>query len=251
VQIPEMPDWKPPSCVGVEAKRIREQVGSEFEERLITRLLSDVRMKEVWRVLYQPHPSKNGQFKYSASAQSVVTKATQNAISLKQIQDHAVTLFFRSAYYYANNLDITSVLSNSQIQELEAPYAEAAHQLLELAKTLRGFGMRREEEELKKIAAKVKDAWPDDPYPDIWVTPKVRSRNGDSRHGEMGQLLNSQNLRRYVAQLANKSVKLFGKKLRGTVANVANVVFELEGRHEITGEQVRQILRSAPIPLSG
>ena len=243
-----MQTFELPDCVGIEAKRIRDETECEFEERLINRLTSDVHMEKVWNVLYQPHSSKRGQFRYPARVESVVAKSIQKVTSQNQIQDRAALSFFRSAYYYAAKLNNMSVLSHPQIQELKAPYVETAHQLLQLAETLRGFGLR-EAEELEKIAAKVKDYWPDDPYHDIWVTRRVRSRDVDSRNGELGQLLSSQNLRRYVAQLANKSKKLFGTQLYGTVATVANVAFELQGRKEITGEQVRQILRSPPTPL--
>ena len=174
----------------------------------------------------------------------------QKATSQNQIQDRAATSFFRAAYRYAESLDRMSVLSASQVEEFKAPYAEAARQLLELAATLRSFGMS-EAEELKKIATKVKDHWPDEPFHDIWVSHRVRTRNIENHHGDFGQLHNSQNLRRYVTQLAKESSRLFGSPLYGTVAAFANVAFELKRKHEITGEQVRQILRSPPIPLSG
>jgi hypothetical protein len=247
----EFPHWVPP-CLITEARAIYDGANDEFKERLIIRLTSNSRMEKVWCELYKRNSRANTQYRYHARHKTQTSgQKTQPDSSPVQQQDEAVRCFFLCAYDYAACLDFESVLSDSQVEERRAPYSKAAEQLLKLAETVKGFNMNTEAEELEKIAEKVKDHWPDDPYLDIWVTRNERTQGIETRTDYMGHLLNIQNLRRYVAQLADASKKLFGTVLNSNVATVANVAFELEGPKQITGEQVRQILRSAPTLLPG
>ena len=134
------------------------------------------------------------------------------------------------------------VITRSELNKMQAPYAQAAQKLEALAEALRSLNFREYADQLAEMAPNVREGWrePDD---DFWIVERDRARTGLS--GWAGAAV----LRRYIAELANFNRIVFGSVLHGTVATVTNVAFDLKEKMSMTGAQIREILRARPTPL--
>jgi hypothetical protein len=249
VPVLQLPNWLP---AAVREEAIKLQAG-EFSthiedcEDILIRLACDERMKRVWNELGRNEPvcgrDASALDPRDPRLLGKLKTKLMKASDIRLGRDEGQRQFFRHAFFYAASKWIgPSVLSQSQLNERKAPYARAAEKLEALAQTLRSLDCGRHADQLEEIAANVREAWrePDD---DFWIIQRDRAWTGPS--GWLG----SAELRRYVAELANFNHVVFGRFLRGTVANVANVAFDLKEQTSITGARVREILRAPPTPV--
>jgi hypothetical protein len=233
---------------------------------VLSRLVSDPRMKLVWEELYK----KSRDDKYQTTEEffypARVTSASWAAIHRQQAcelrktggeanerearlleaeatleesaedsptdtgwseQDRAVQLFLYQACHSA--LDIHPVFL-ADIQAKVKELCKISENLREQAAILQSFGMGRNARKLGEIAADCDDeAWNLEPNKPRADDPWIITRNrGDS------------NVRTFVADLSISTQSLFGSALSGTLATTANVVFN---RNDMTGARVREWLR--------
>jgi hypothetical protein len=233
-----LPDWLPP--------RVREQAikldEPGFREDFLVRLVSDQRMNRVWAELgrRQPECGKDAWLLDPCDPQSLGKIRSKLKASITRLRPaEAQGLFFRYAFFYAATKYYGSgstVIPRSKLNKLKAPYAQAAENLEALAKTLRSLRFEEYADKLEKMAPNVMEGWRE-PGDIFWVVERRRTRGQSTRYQEV---------RRYIAELANFNRIVFGNVLYGTVATVTNVAFDLQG---ITGAQVREILRAPPTPV--
>jgi hypothetical protein len=249
----ELPDWLPPVVSDEFHSQILEVEGDE--EEIIVRLACDARMKKAWRELYKKKKNASGPssntFMYPAKVDVKHTERSKQRMhsDRRAEQDLGVRLFFRQAFHCARDLDVLSVVSRLEINRAKAPYLQAAQQLKRCVEVLRSFDMLDDANELERIASRVKERWRED-YEDARVVERQRRRRNYDDIGPLGLLLDPTNMRGYVVDLAKTSCEIFGSRLYGVLAIVANVVFELEGERAIKGAQVREILRAPPTPVA-
>jgi hypothetical protein len=241
VPVLQLPNWLP---AAVREEAIKLQAGEfsthieEWCEDILIRLACDERMKRVWNVLGRRGPicgrDANALDPRDPQLLGKLKRRLMKASDIRLGRDEGQRQFFRHAFFYAATKWIgPSVISRSELNERKAPYAQAAEKLEALAKSLRSLGCTTYAGQLEKMAPDVRNSWRewDD---DFWIVQRDRG---------------PKELRRYIAELANFNRILFGDVLRGTVATVTNVAFDLKEQKRITGEQVRQILRAPPTPV--
>jgi hypothetical protein len=233
---------------------------------VLSRLVSDPRMKLVWGELYKKkrddkfQPTE--QFLYPARVTSASWAAIhrQQACELRKIggelnerearlleaeatleesaedpltdtrwseQDRAVQLFLYHACHSA--VDIQPVFL-ADIQDKVEKLGKVSASLREQAEILQSFGMGRDARKLGEIVAdcdeEAGNLEPNNPRVD---DPWIITRDrGDS------------DVRSFVVDLSIPTHLLFGKSLFGTLATVANVVFS---RDDVTDAKVREWLR--------
>ena len=142
-------------------------------------------------------------------------------------QDRAVQLFLRHAYREA--LDAKPVLL-SDLKAKAEKLLEVADVLRKQATTLHSLGKESEAQKLEDMTSTCDDdarnMLPRDDE-DPWIITRQR---GDLE------------LRAFAADLSITTMQLFRKELHGTLATVANVVFN---RQDMTRSKIREMLRSS------
>jgi hypothetical protein len=228
---------------------------------VLSRLLSDPRMKLVWQELTKTerlHHKKTEQFANSArvansswalehrrQAHELREKGDEEAARLLEAeaaveeglsdnlgdfgcseQDVGLNRFFRQACLSAINIEPVSL---SDLQTRAKELSKVATKLQDQAVLLESFGMKREAQQLNKVASVCEEqserSIPDLEADDPWIISRDR---GDAE------------IRTYVVSLSIPTTIIFGSPLYGTLATVANVVF---GCDTVTAAKVREWLR--------
>jgi hypothetical protein len=258
-----------PDAVSDEAVRLYEQLatGKNPGESLavLTRLISDPRMKLVWQELYKTKRDDKYEttdvFLYAArvSNSSWAAEHRKQASELRKKggarnesaaglleaqaaveegigdppsdprwseQDRAAQLFLKHACWSAINI---KPVYFSDIQVKVAKLRTVAASLREHSIMLKTLSLKSEARKLWEIADDCEDqariVEPNLDIDDPWVI--VRDR-GDPK------------LRTYIIDLSIAAISIFGTSLYGTLATVANVVF---GGEAVTAAKVRELLR--------
>lgn len=150
-------------------------------------------------------------------------------------QDRAVQLLFRNAYQSAlNPQPIFASDLRSNIRKL----GDAAKQLRKISSVLSSLELTDEARQLKTIAEACVDQ-----ADGVLETLHAHEREGDDPWiitRNKGDL----ELRLFVADMVITTTMLFEKELHGTIANIANAVFE---RDDVTAATVREMLRVSPL----
>jgi hypothetical protein len=248
----QLPDWLPVAVrkeieefMPLETNELSTHIGDESEHILI-RLACDERMKEVWKVLRRIEPvcaQPRGFHLDPRSPESLrKMKSKLEASDTRMGKDEAQRQFFKYAFFYAGDtLYVKHVISRSELNKMQAPYAHAAKELEALAETLRSLDCTDYADQLEEMAPHVRERWRD--WDDaFWVTERARIRPG------LQNVRPTESLR-YIAELANFNRIVFGNVLYGTVAIVTNVAFDLKEKASIRGVQVRDLLKGAPTPV--
>jgi hypothetical protein len=264
--IPDFPDWLRPA-VQHAASELWTELPTEKDpaksEAVLSRLISDRRMKGVWDVPYKYRyidrkPTKELRYPSCLTNASVAArnrliaaelrkKPLKDASEVKFLeaeadmlerlgdppaprwseQDRAVQLLLRHAY--REYLDVRPVFL-SDLKVKSDCYHKVARVFRQEADTFQSLGAEFEAEEFAALAheydKKAGNMLPregDDP----WIIPR-QTKNVE--------------LRSFVIDLSITTKRLFGRELRGTLATVANVVFD---RQDVTGSKVREMLRSS------
>ena len=146
-------------------------------------------------------------------------------------QDRAVQLLFRNAYQSAlNPQPIFASDLRSNIRKL----GDAAKQLRKISSVLSSLELTDEAQQLKTIAGACVDQ-----ATDVLETLHAHEQEGDDPWIITRKKGNIE-LRLFVADMMITTIMLFEKELYGTIANIANAVFE---RDDVTGATVREMLR--------
>jgi hypothetical protein len=262
LSLPTIESWVP-EAVADAAERLHAELAAESKSdglAVLSRLVSDPRMKLVWGELYK----KKRDSKYQTTEEFLyparVTSASWAAIHRRQLrkiggklnesedrlleaegtfeesaadfptdtrwseQDRAVQIFLYHACHSA--VDIQPVFL-AGIQAKVKELRKVSESLQEQAVILQSFGMNGDARKLGEVAADCDDeAWnlePNKPRADDpWIITRDR---GDPK------------LRTFVVDLSISTHLLFGKSLYGQLATVANVVFN---RDDMTGAKVRE-----------
>ena len=155
-------------------------------------------------------------------------------------QDRAVKLFLRHTYRIA--LDLQPVFL-SDLQLKMKKLREVAEVLRKQATALQSLGMKGDARKLNEIASDC-----DDEALNVLPERHVASDENDGSiftpQADDPWIITRQSgdveLRAFVADLSITTASLFGKDLHRTVATVANVVFN---RQDVTRDNVREMLR--------
>jgi hypothetical protein len=265
LSLPTIESWVP-EAVADAAERLHAELAAERKSdglAVLSRLVSDPRMKLVWGELYK----KKRDSKYQTTEEFLyparVTSASWAAIHRRQLrkiggklnesedrlleaegtfeesaadfptdtrwseQDRAVQIFLYHACHSA--VDIQPVFL-ADIQDKLGKLGKVSASLREQAKVLKSLGLGRDARKLGEIAADCDDeAWNLEPNKpgadDPWI---ITRRRADPK------------VRTFVADLSIQTQLLFGNALLGTLATVANVVFN---RNDMTDAKVREWLR--------
>jgi hypothetical protein len=248
-----LPDWLPAAVreevIKLQMGEFASHIGDEGAD-ILSHLACDERMKEVWKYLKRRGPVCAQPARFPDPRDPHSLGKIKSTSDTRMGQDEGQRQFFRHAFFYAANLLYgRSVISRSELNEMKAPYAQAAEKLETLAETLRSLGHTNYADQLKAMAPDVREGWrePDD---DFWIVERDRIRIGlQNTTGQWVSALGAKILRRYIAEVANFNHIVFGNVLYGTVATVTNVAFDLKEKTSITGAQVREILRAPPTPV--
>jgi len=263
LQLPTLETWVRPAIID-EARKLyaecRAQKDPAKAEKLLLKLVSDQRMKSVWDELYKKrrvdHKSTD-QFVNSiyVTKKSMAVSLRQRASATHDIneakvlraeasslegetydplahtpwmeQDLGVQLFLWRTYKAA--LEIRPVFLEDIKAEVKK-LRKAAEELRAQAATLQS--LRIECEALQQIATN--------------CASQARIRDHDPRiEGSwiITRRVNDPQMRTLVANLSSTTELLCKRAMYGTVATVANVVFD---RDDMTGRQVREMLRLPP-----
>jgi hypothetical protein len=256
-----------------EATATPTENGDEATEKkkLLLRLASDSRMMEVWQELYKKRASNSGtkEFVYKPSFHEIRCAHTARltvAEIRRQIEDSdknvteedieefichlspqwlqpwpevprdpqasldlAVRYIFQHAYLSA--LVKAPILTTEEIVENFHERIATADQLRKAADKLKSYGLEDDAWTLIRIAQNCEE--------------NIRTGNLDNLCDRwiVGRNRSPSHLRAYVITLAALTRKLFGNALHGTLARIANVALDLRERTEITGAQVKEMLR--------
>ncbi len=263
-------EWLPPAVKEKATElfhELAEKENSTVASEILSRLISDPLMEEVWReiykrkrVNYQPtdqyvHPAivtnasiakwlrrkaaacrKEGGEENECDAKSFDFEAKELEQRPDQPQkwseqDRGAQLFLDHAFHGA--LDINPVFL-SDLQAEVAELEDLAGKLRNCAEALRSRGDGSNAQQLDEIANQYDDEAyaknPDrlKPGDDPWIIERAR---GDAR------------IRTFIADCSISALTIFKENLFGTVAKVTNVVFN---RNDVTANQVREIMRVRP-----
>jgi hypothetical protein len=267
LSLPTIERWVP-EAVADAAERLHAELAAENKSdglAVLARLVSDPRMDLVWGELYKQKRDSEYQtteeFLYPARVTNASWAAIhrQQAVELRKIggklnesearlleaeatleegaedaptdrwseQDRAVQTFLSHACHSA--VDIQPVFL-ADIQDKLGKLGKVSASLREQAKVLKSLGLGRDARKLGEIAADCDDeAWNLEPNKpgadDPWI---ITRRRADPK------------VRTFVADLSIQTQLLFGNALLGTLATVANVVFN---RNDMTDAKVREWLR--------
>jgi hypothetical protein len=260
----ELPGWLPPAVkervCGIYAD-VCDDDGSANQIDLLMRLARDLRMQNVWAELYKKKRSPEyniDKFVHSpffwdigvrkawrlkmagfrrppdGSPEEIEELLENIARSLIAIpkeptnpyerQDLAIQYFFHHVYVTA--LVDSPVLTRAEVKNTHAERKSSARRLRTESKKLRAWGMKVEARELMRIAIQCEKEI--NFMYNRWIVDRQRSDN---------------RLRGYLLTLAELNKLLFGTPMYGTLATIANVVFNRTKGSEITGSQVHEMLR--------
>lgn len=189
---------------------------------LMCQLVTNPRMRRVWRELSKRHRNASGQFVHPAKGLT---------------QSEAWATLFRRALMM--RLFGTPVITASEMETIAGQRRKIVPKVRELADDLAGVGAPPGYfEEMHRLAERI-ELWVDGGEGDgVTYGPLLVARKG----GDPWE-------RSYARQMCGTCEKLFGKQLYGVVANIASVAF----RREISDEEIRAQIRDAeggikPIP---
>jgi hypothetical protein len=257
----DLPAWVPPAVkervFNIYTNECVQSVGAADRLDLLLRLASDGRMKGVWAELYkQRQPKKDTkQFVYSprfrrigcakawrwkaaelriASDVSPETierlrqklawsiNVPEEPIDPQERQDLAAQYFFHHSYLSA--LVNSPPMTQSEIKNRLEERKSCSGRLRTEADKLRSFGMEEEADNLVAIALQCE-----------------RDISFAFNRWTIGRQRTDNRLRAYVFTLAKLNNILFGTPMYGTLATIANVVFN--GTNKITGPHIHEMLR--------
>jgi hypothetical protein len=258
VGIDQIPAVVTAAAEALYAELAKEDASSEARE-LLSRLVTDPRMKVVWRELYRKNRKRPGEFMHPAyvthtaharlarqraaelrkmhgeNAQREVESLEKEAAFLETLegpffptrseQDEGVRLFFFHAFH--NAVDIKPEFASEAAacaKKLETVATELRHS----ADVLESLGKKREAKKLRSLAEDCEDeAFAREPTPDD-LGVILRKSDVDPK------------IRTFISAQATIAMTVFAKPLYGTLSTVTNVVFP---GAKIAAPKVREMLR--------
>jgi hypothetical protein len=264
LSLPTIESWVPPA-IGETALRLHRMFAAEEKSdglAALSRLISDPRMKVVWREFYKKKRGKTEEFLHPARVTNAsrATICRQRANELRKLsgspneiearlleddaatleksedlmpmdprwseQDHAAQIFLRRACYAA--IDIEPIFLSgirAKIDELRG----ASQALRAEEAKLQRLGLGGVAREFLQVADSC-----DDEARNLRPEPSPSGRRADDPW-IISRDRGDPKVRAFVADLLMETERLFGKSLHGTLATTANVVFS---RKDITYQRV-------------
>jgi hypothetical protein len=266
----EIPDWLPQGARFAASRIYQRELsdGTSEDISLLKRLMSDERMKKVWRELNKGTKSKSnsvnkfvsphdyyllclaqskrkksselrnngGDFneataKLLESEAGCLDKGLNRAIGSWPEQACAVYCFFWGAFHIAR--DLQPQQSREGMTLILDEWSDAERQLERLSKKLRFFGMDQDAEELLRITSTVSER-----------ASFIEIDYEDSGMRIIDRLRSNPLMQKYLVQLSKINRVIFESPLFGTLAATANVA--LDPIKAVDHKQVREVLRSFP-----
>jgi hypothetical protein len=216
----EYPTWVPDPVLG-QAERLLAQTESDDEKALIRRLLTDQRMKGVWRELTNPKRCPASAAARDQWPRAVVPKGMND-------QDVAVALFF--FYSHVNAIDVLPV----KVAKWKLGHDLRLGYINELRQAANSLWLNWFEDlEAEKHDAAIMAA------ASFYETSEMRLFSSPPTY-LIDRVQGNPKLRTYALKMAAEGRRLFGKSMYGTIAKVTNVALVKKNKSEISRRNVEQ-----------